>query len=107
MTSDWNEPAGGQSSSWDEPAGEQATKWDEGTAAVDEIAAEEVVGRQYGTVKVSPPARETLNLIFAPDLQIGSAGLKRGLASLSGMSAPRTGELTCSSYLSLESLTKV
>lgn len=54
QSSSWDEPAGEQSSSWDEPAGEQSTSWNEGAAAVDEVAAEEVVGRQYGTVKVSP-----------------------------------------------------
>jgi len=66
MTTDWNEPAGKKSLSWDEPAGvkssswdefagEQSTNWIEGAYAVEEVAAAEIVGRQYGTVKVSHP----------------------------------------------------
>jgi hypothetical protein len=52
QSSNWDEPAGRQSSNWDEPAGGQSTDWNAGGAAVDEVATEEVVGRQYGIVKV-------------------------------------------------------
>lgn len=72
MASTWDEPAGEQSSSWDEPAGEESSRWDdpadnhastwdEGVAAEEENnTAAEVVGRQYGTVKVSCPRSKTL-----------------------------------------------
>lgn len=68
QSSSWDEPAGAQSSSWDETAGEQSTKWDEGAAAVDEAAAEEIVGRQYGTVKVSSARPSDLQRRLGPSL---------------------------------------
>lgn len=66
QTSNWDEPAGGQSSNWDEPADGQSTNWNVGGAAVDEVVNEEVVGRQYGTVKVIESILQSFSLNFAP-----------------------------------------
>lgn len=62
MTNDWNEPAVAQSSTWDNSAEGQSSTWNDtpsgdwndGVVAAEEEAAiaEEVTGRQYGTVKV-------------------------------------------------------